>query len=354
MMDDAEGLGDQVYAAEAITNKRLRKGHYEYQVKWKGWSPKYSTWEPEKHILDPRLIQQYERKLVLNANEKKRGRKPKDKSLNATPTTSRMREDSSDDEVTLKKPVSVPYISQTLSGRTPKPPERYQDSKKKSSRHRHKSAKSRKGSEGSEEEEDDEDNSSVRTSSSSRLTSPQLSPTGSLTTKKSTKIGITIKKSPNSDRSFETHLLQDDEDDEEEESEDDDDYESFKSSLREEHAVTSAKNNNHQKDSQSSLKRRRRRSRSGGSSKKLALSSPRLTLTLEDEPEVEEVIDDEESEYETEQVVELREWYPPDYWKAAIPESERKVYFTDVTVDDITVTLSESRSGEGFFSSSTL
>ena len=47
---------DQVIAAEAITKKRLRKGKTEYLVKWKGWSPRYSTWEPEKNILDPQFI----------------------------------------------------------------------------------------------------------------------------------------------------------------------------------------------------------------------------------------------------------------------------------------------------------
>jgi chromobox protein 7 len=40
-MDDQ---GDQVFAAEAITKKRIRKGITEYYVKWKGWSPKYSSW----------------------------------------------------------------------------------------------------------------------------------------------------------------------------------------------------------------------------------------------------------------------------------------------------------------------
>ena len=33
-------LGDQVFAAEAITKKRLKKGKTEYLVKWKGWSPR--------------------------------------------------------------------------------------------------------------------------------------------------------------------------------------------------------------------------------------------------------------------------------------------------------------------------
>ena len=36
-----EDLGDQVFAAEAITKKRLKKGKTEYLVKWKGWSPRW-------------------------------------------------------------------------------------------------------------------------------------------------------------------------------------------------------------------------------------------------------------------------------------------------------------------------
>lgn len=31
----------------------------EYFVKWKGWSPKYNTWEPEENILDARLIHSF-------------------------------------------------------------------------------------------------------------------------------------------------------------------------------------------------------------------------------------------------------------------------------------------------------
>lgn len=34
-MDD-DDLGDQVFAAEAITKKRFKKGRTEYLVKWKG------------------------------------------------------------------------------------------------------------------------------------------------------------------------------------------------------------------------------------------------------------------------------------------------------------------------------
>ncbi|KAJ3601448.1 hypothetical protein NHX12_032416, partial [Muraenolepis orangiensis] len=54
--------GEQVFAVESITKKRVRKGNVEYLLKWQGWPQKYSTWEPEDHILDPRLVLAYEEK----------------------------------------------------------------------------------------------------------------------------------------------------------------------------------------------------------------------------------------------------------------------------------------------------
>uniref|UniRef100_A0ABI7XQ03 Chromo domain-containing protein n=1 Tax=Felis catus TaxID=9685 RepID=A0ABI7XQ03_FELCA len=49
-------VGEHVFAVESIEKKRIRKGRVEYLVKWRGWSPKYNTWEPEENILDPRLL----------------------------------------------------------------------------------------------------------------------------------------------------------------------------------------------------------------------------------------------------------------------------------------------------------
>lgn len=71
-------LGDRVYAAERIIKKRVRKGIVEYYVKWKGWSQKHNTWEPEVNILDLRLIDLYERS-QRNDGPHKRGPKKKEK-----------------------------------------------------------------------------------------------------------------------------------------------------------------------------------------------------------------------------------------------------------------------------------
>ncbi|XP_059416503.1 E3 SUMO-protein ligase CBX4-like [Carassius carassius] len=71
--------GEHVFAVESIEKKRIRKGRYEYLVKWRGWSPKYNTWEPEENILDPRLLvafQNRERQEQL-IGYRKRGPKPK-------------------------------------------------------------------------------------------------------------------------------------------------------------------------------------------------------------------------------------------------------------------------------------
>ncbi|XP_030646697.1 E3 SUMO-protein ligase CBX4 [Chanos chanos] len=76
---DLPAVGEHVFAVEGIEKKRIRKGRIEYLVKWRGWSPKYNTWEPEENILDPRLLvafQNRERQEQL-LGYRKRGPKPK-------------------------------------------------------------------------------------------------------------------------------------------------------------------------------------------------------------------------------------------------------------------------------------
>ncbi|KAG5279859.1 hypothetical protein AALO_G00082340 [Alosa alosa] len=55
-MEELSAVGEQVFDAECILNKRLRKGKVEYLVKWRGWSSKHNSWEPQENLLDPRLL----------------------------------------------------------------------------------------------------------------------------------------------------------------------------------------------------------------------------------------------------------------------------------------------------------
>lgn len=178
-------LGDQVFAAEAITKKRFRKGKTEYLVKWKGWSPRFSTWEPEENILDPRLIQQFVQKestRILQAADNsaaKRGRK----TTKTDPTTAAAAKEpaaagkeggglrkrtksvsrevkeeeeegegeTSEEEKEEESPKPA-FLMQTLSGRNPKPPKRYEEKEKRRKRHKSASTKSHKDSDSSDTE----------------------------------------------------------------------------------------------------------------------------------------------------------------------------------------------------------
>lgn len=97
---------DRVYAAERIMKKRVRAGKVEYLVKWKGWSTRHNTWEPEENILDERLIDIFERSL-RGSSTPKRKKKP-------------VIEDSDEDETPVPAP-PVPTTSTTPVVVTPEP-----------------------------------------------------------------------------------------------------------------------------------------------------------------------------------------------------------------------------------------
>ncbi|XP_030592055.1 LOW QUALITY PROTEIN: chromobox protein homolog 2 [Archocentrus centrarchus] len=77
-MEELSAVGEQVFDAECILNKRMRKGKLEFLVKWRGWSSKHNSWEPQENILDPRLLaafnkKEQEKELLL----RKRGKRPR-------------------------------------------------------------------------------------------------------------------------------------------------------------------------------------------------------------------------------------------------------------------------------------
>ncbi|XP_037821529.1 polycomb group protein Pc [Lucilia sericata] len=98
---------DRVYAAERIIQKRIRKGHCGYRVKWKGWNQRYNTWEPEVNILDRRLIEIYEQGNKSSSTPSKRGPKRKEKERDPDP------EPESDDEYTFTEEDAQPSHAST-------------------------------------------------------------------------------------------------------------------------------------------------------------------------------------------------------------------------------------------------
>ncbi|GFT30140.1 chromobox protein homolog 6 [Nephila pilipes] len=73
---ELSSVGERVYAAECVQKKRIRRGRVEYLVKWKGWSTRYNTWEPEENILDVRLLEAFEASQNRDhATPRKRGKK---------------------------------------------------------------------------------------------------------------------------------------------------------------------------------------------------------------------------------------------------------------------------------------
>ena len=107
-----------------------------------GLCVRYSTWEPEENILDPRLIQQFvvkEQNKIVEKPEpppegKKRGRKPKTeeqkekdrkeraKSQNRIVDETKQDSSSSEEEKEEESPKPA-FLRETLSGRNPKPPQ---------------------------------------------------------------------------------------------------------------------------------------------------------------------------------------------------------------------------------------
>ncbi|CCO33216.1 hypothetical protein RSOLAG1IB_11015 [Rhizoctonia solani AG-1 IB] len=56
--------GEEEYEVEGIMDSRENKGKWEYLIKWKGYGPKESTWEPKTNLKNAaKHLKKYEKVL---------------------------------------------------------------------------------------------------------------------------------------------------------------------------------------------------------------------------------------------------------------------------------------------------
>lgn len=57
---EASDASDIYEVSNIVASRQAPGGGLEYLIKWKGWGAQFNSWEPEAHIIDPKVIAEFE------------------------------------------------------------------------------------------------------------------------------------------------------------------------------------------------------------------------------------------------------------------------------------------------------
>ena len=118
---EREAAGTDFTMDEILQERKVRGKTY-YLIKWRGYTAKHNTWEPEEHLNDPELLQRFkEREAALRSQPVLSKRKKGAPEPEATPTGSTEGKQEKEKKATSAPTEGgaewAPKVQQTRSGR---------------------------------------------------------------------------------------------------------------------------------------------------------------------------------------------------------------------------------------------